>query len=493
MKKPAVIMATSNGVGAGHLIRTSAIARELDFYARPILFSMANLALEVSDQLEIECEFVPGRDKDWMQRWRWDRYLRDRLIALIDETGAKVVTFDGVVPYPGILAAKFRRPETSLVWIRRGMWRTQPQGMALNLQSKLMDYIIEPGDLADAYDNGPTKNREDAVKTSPVTHYTRQNSVEKGRARRFLGLDSKRLTVLVQLGIGESDMNTRVKTVLLALSEIENVQVVMTREPRDKSNQSLAPKELDIKIIKHFPLVDLLPAFDAVICASGYNSVHEVLPAAIPTLFIPNIRGTDDQLARAKWCADMGLALIADEDNLNQISRKVRDLMSPKIRRTLEKNCRRVPEMHGAREIAEIIRVLLNENVTSLVLKRIRHKRILAQSAFERGIGGLIRRGLNLLLRLAAIAFRILFPHHPFGNKQNSSPILMSSGNQESKRTLKRGDRLESLIQTASTKYISERIEIARRAYRVPVEKIQLKKVKGTVESIALNSSSKSA
>lgn len=124
MQKPAVIMATSNGVGAGHLIRTSAIARELLPYARPIIFSMANSALEVSEALGLEHEYVPGRDKGWMPRWRWDRYLRDRLISLIDETDARVITFDGVVPYPGILAAKFKQPKVSLIWIRRGMWRS---------------------------------------------------------------------------------------------------------------------------------------------------------------------------------------------------------------------------------------------------------------------------------------------------------------------------------------------------------------------------------
>ncbi|NCX35620.1 MAG: UDP-N-acetylglucosamine--LPS N-acetylglucosamine transferase, partial [Actinobacteria bacterium] len=147
-------MITSNGIGAGHLIRASAIARRMKGNARPIILSMAYSVIEVATSLDIECEFIPGRDKGLMARRRWDEYLRDRLIALIDETGAKVVTFDGVVPYPGILAAKFRRPSVSYIWIRRGMWRKKPQGIALSLQSKLMDYVIEPGDVAREYDNG---------------------------------------------------------------------------------------------------------------------------------------------------------------------------------------------------------------------------------------------------------------------------------------------------------------------------------------------------
>nr|NDG08857.1 UDP-N-acetylglucosamine--LPS N-acetylglucosamine transferase [Oxalobacteraceae bacterium] len=109
---------------------------------------MAYSVVEVARALNLECEYVPGRDKGLMDRKKWDHYLRDRLVALIDETGASVVTFDGVVPYPGIVAAKFQRPHINLVWIRRGMWQKKPQGVLLGLQSKLMDYVIEPGDVA---------------------------------------------------------------------------------------------------------------------------------------------------------------------------------------------------------------------------------------------------------------------------------------------------------------------------------------------------------
>jgi len=81
-------MVTSNGVGAGHLIRASAIARSLQAKARPVIFSMAYSVVEVCSALGIDCEYVPSRDKNLMPKRKWDRYLRDRLIALIDETNA---------------------------------------------------------------------------------------------------------------------------------------------------------------------------------------------------------------------------------------------------------------------------------------------------------------------------------------------------------------------------------------------------------------------
>ena len=47
--KPTVIMVTSNGVGAGHLIRASAIARKIQNEARPIILSMAYSVIEVAN------------------------------------------------------------------------------------------------------------------------------------------------------------------------------------------------------------------------------------------------------------------------------------------------------------------------------------------------------------------------------------------------------------------------------------------------------------
>ena len=84
MSEPTVIMVTSNGVGAGHLIRASAIARSLQPKARPVIFSMAYSVVEVCSALGLACEYVPSREKKLMSKRKWDKYLRDRLVALID-------------------------------------------------------------------------------------------------------------------------------------------------------------------------------------------------------------------------------------------------------------------------------------------------------------------------------------------------------------------------------------------------------------------------
>jgi len=204
MDKPTIILATSNGIGMGHLTRASAIASELKEFANPIIVSMAAGVVEVPKIAGVRFEYIPGRDRNWMGRYQWDSYLRDRLVALIDETNAKIISFDGVVPYPGIIAIKSKRPDVKLVWVRRGFWQRTPQKYLLSLQSKMMDLIITPGDFGQSYDNGPTSTRNDSVLVKPISIFNPKSILSREKAREELGLDKNRPVCLVQLGIGEA-------------------------------------------------------------------------------------------------------------------------------------------------------------------------------------------------------------------------------------------------------------------------------------------------
>lgn len=465
MSKPAVIMVTSNGVGAGHLIRASAIARELQENARPIIFSMAYSVVEVASALNLDCEYVPSRDKGLMPKKKWDRYLRDRLVALIDETNASVITFDGVVPYPGVIAAKFARPNTSLVWVRRGMWQRKPQGVLLGLQSKLMDYVIEPGDVARDADEGPTKNRKESVLMKPVSLYHPERALGRDEARNFLGLDLDKPAVLVQMGVGSTDLDSRVSAVFKGLSGWKDLQIVMPREPKDQNGNSLLPSGMTVKTIRHFPLADVLHAFDAAVCAAGYNSVHEVIPAALPTLFVANNRGTDDQEARAKWCADNALALFASNDSLEDIEHQAGKLQFPMLRQQLINNCKEVESFSGAQEIADLVKILTNEKYSSMIFKRVHYQRFLAVSALSRSPGFYARKIVNLFLRTIGILFRTLFPHN---NLQNATGEVIFSESRDFKmldKYIRTQERFEHLLRDSSSKYISTRQSIARNAF----------------------------
>ena len=447
MDKPAIILATSNGIGMGHLARATAIAEELKEVARPILVSVAGGIAEIPSTTGIPCEYIPGKTRRWMSAHRWDRYFRDRLIAIADEAGASVISFDGVVPYPGFIATKLKRPDLTIVWVRRGLWQKNLLRFALPFQSRLVDLIIEPGDIARSYDHGPTSHRKDATLTSPVSLYSKTRALSRANARKDLGLDANRPAVLVQLGTGDLDMNEKMRSALTGLVGWEGLQVVLTKDPVDAQGKSLVPAGLDIRVQRYFPLVDVLAAFDGAIAATGYNSVHELLPAQIPTVFISNIRGTDDQDARAQWCHDHGYALRADHANLAGITATVSKLSDLAVRQRLQGKCAELSNTQGSSEIAQILLSLAtatekkpSKRVSRFVATQVIHK--------------------------VTYLYRLIRPYKKSVAVDSGATLFSQEIDADYLRIhIKGSQRFEHMIVEGSQSYIARRHEIANKAY----------------------------
>ena len=461
-----MILATSNGIGMGHLTRACAITESLKEFAEPIIVSMAGGIAEIPGFMDVRCEYIPGRDRGWMRRDAWDIYLKERLVALIDETGAKLLSFDGVVPYPGVIAAKMARPEIKLVWVRRGLWQKKPQRFVLGLQSKMMDTIIEPGDFARSYDYGPTSRRKEAVGSAPISMFQNRTALSREEARKILGLDPVRPAVLVQLGTGEGDVNEKMTAALSGLLGWKDLQVVLTKKPVDANGKDLAPAGLDIKVVRYFPLARLLKAFDASICAAGYNGIHELLAAKIPTVFVPNIRGTDDQEMRARWCADYGYSLVADQADLEDIEAMVKKLQSSESRQELTEKCAQLPDVSGGEEVAKIFLALASAPTLKRPTRVIHYSRLVAQLHINRGS----RHLLYLVYRQLARIYQIFKPYQPPPSVANVPPIFSDSRDSEELRSLIRGEaRFEHLISGSSSDYKERRIAIAKKAYEFAV------------------------
>ena len=456
----------------GHLARASAIALALKPIANPIIVSMAGGIAEISEYMGIRTEYIPGRDRDWMTRDLWDQYLRDRLVALVEETDAKLISFDGVVPYPGVIAAKVKAPHISLVWVRRGLWQKKPQRFVLGLQSAMMDYIVEPGDIARSYDHGPTSKRKDAELTSPVSLFQKNTALSREESRKILGLDPNRPAVLVQLGTGDSDVNEKMTAALAGLIGWKDLQVVLTKKPIDKDGNSLAPDGLDLKVIRYFPLAQVLHAFDAGVCATGYNGVHELLPAQIPTVFVSNIRGTDDQEARAQWCHDFGFALRADQADLADITATVKKLQDLQVRTSLTVKCAELAEVSGSTEIAQIFLKLIADQ-SAIKPGSLTYRRLMLQDHINRGMRHIAYIGL----RRIALIYRKFRPHPDAAKMATVAPIFSQVTATAELRDLIKGDiRFEHMIAGASDAYKKRRQEIAHTAYNPPLIAIRKRK-----------------
>jgi hypothetical protein len=318
---------------------------------------------------------------------------------------------------------------------------------ALPFQSRLVDLIIEPGDIARAYDHGPTSQRKDATLTSPVSLYSNSRALSRADARKVLGLDIDRPAVLVQLGTGDSDMNEKMRAALTGLIGWQGLQVVLTKNPVDAQGNSLVPDGLDIKVQRYFPLADVLAAFDGAIAATGYNSVHELLPAQIPTVLISNIRGTDDQDARAKWCHDHGYALRADHANLADITATVATLCEAAVRQRLQSKCAELSNTEGGSEIAQI---LLH----------------LATSVEKKSSKKISRFMATQVIHKVTYFYRLIRPYKKSATVDRADTQFSQEIEADYLRAhIKGSQRFEHMIVGASQSYIARRHEIASKAY----------------------------
>ena len=224
-----------------------------------------------------------------------------------------------------------------------------------------------------------------------------------------------------------------------------DLQVVLTKEPVDKSGKSLAPEGLDLKVIRYFPLAKVLAAFDAGICATGYNGVHELLAAKLPTVLVSNIRGMDDQEAHAKWCHDFGYALRANQADLNDITKTVKELQDPNLRASLSFKCAELPAPIGGEEIANKLVKFIDAPTSSKNLAR----KFLFQS-----------------LRYLAIGYRTIVKQKPGAEVTDSAPIFSDSTSAaELQKNIRSGARFEHMIAGASSKYKAARRAIADTYY----------------------------
>ncbi|WP_157073392.1 glycosyltransferase, partial [Kribbia dieselivorans] len=381
-----VILATSNGVGMGHLTRQLTLALSAPESLDPIIFSLSGalptVAAAIADgrlpelaDRSVRTEYCPSRLSGWLPargplraarsrypQYAWEPYLRDRLRALVAETGARAVVFDGVVPYDGLLEARKALPGVAFIWQRRGMWRPGI-GASWLARSTDFDLVIEPGDFAG--DDGPTADRDDAVHVAPISITSVLGPQDRETAAAALGLDPERKTLLLNPGLGAvGQVETPARVAIAELYRRDpSWQVAVTSPAIAQHTLGLGGDaggegagRADVVLLRDtYPLARSLAAFDAAIGAAGYNSVHELLGSQIPTLLIPSLVGTDDQAARARRLARAGYCLMASNTDPSAIRAGVSRLVDDHERDRLRDACAELPTPDGGLTAAALV------------------------------------------------------------------------------------------------------------------------------------------
>lgn len=348
-----VLFFTSNGVGMGHLIRALALARRLPSSIEPIIVTLSQ-AVKVPLDLGFHVEYIPFHSYVGADNHAWNRFLREELALLLAYYDPAVFVFDGNTPYAGLLAALKHHSSCWAVWCRRGMWRPASGAVAMSREPGF-DAVLEPGELARAFDQGPTIVSVDRTRqVEPVRLLDESEFLPRAAARAALDLSPDGDAVLVQLGAGNNfDYATIQRRVVDHLARRPSTQIVVMVSPISMTMPVVPP---GVRVVSKFPAARYFAAFDAAVSAAGYNSFHELMLAGIPTLFVPNENPSmDDQLGRANWAAHGGFALTIRTRAHFQIAEQLDELMNAQIRREIKGRLAILPPANGAVAAAQIV------------------------------------------------------------------------------------------------------------------------------------------
>lgn len=309
-RRHSIVLFPTNGVGFGHFTRMLALARRLksaDASLEVVMFtSMPTLHIPYSE--DIPTYHLAGRGKHGdMSSSTWNGILEDMLRTVLDVHRPHAFVFDGAFPYRGMLNAIADEDTMRSFWVRRGMFR---EGSSVPVDSiQHFDQIVRPGDAATPSLSDETGHGVPTIETPPFLLHHRDELFDRTTARRRLGLSEDKKAVYIQLGAGRiNDITSEVRLVTDLLLEDPNLEVVL--------GESMLGARLDMNmerviLLRDYPNVLYLNAFDALVQAGGYNSFHEARQVRIPTLFLPNMRtGMDDQLARTRFGEQEGWAVV---------------------------------------------------------------------------------------------------------------------------------------------------------------------------------------
>jgi hypothetical protein len=271
---------------------------------------------------------------------------------------------------------------------------------------------------------------------NPIIFLDESELVDRDAAATALGIDPKMPAVLLQPGGGhEEDYKSPAAVFIRRLSKFPGWQIVSA-----ESNIAADLKEPQGAVSKTslYPLSRYYRAFDFVISAAGYNSYHELIGFAVPTIFVPNAhKGTDDQAARAEYARDAGAGLCVEKVTEEAVEESLEIMMDEGRRRRMARRCREIFPGNGAHVAAQKIEALLADGRRSgrgaktapltFSGKAMRNLHSLG-SRMARASGRDFLRAIAHPLRTGSAVYAILFSRRTLGARRRTTRSASARG-----------------------------------------------------------------
>ncbi len=355
-KRRALFFST-NGVGMGHLTRQLAIARRLPPSIEPVFLSMSQACGQV-EKFGFAVEYTPYHQYYEGHVDHWNRHLSHLLNEMIAFYDPSVLVFDGNYPFRALVKVSNQHPGRPFVWCRRGLWQSGQNPRAL-ARSDAFDLIIEPLDLATAYDRGPTKAAQADVRCIPPIRLLKAEEIDdRETAAKKLGLDPDKPAVLLQLGSRNNyDLGPLIDRVLPALRAIDGLQIATLQWLISEKDHGWPE---DVHILSGYPMGQSFAAFDFSIATPGYNSFHELVAHAMPTIFVPNENASmDDHVARAAFAERQGFGFSLRRAEVYKVAAVIEAMGRPDTRANMREAALAHASPNGAGMAATAIEELV--------------------------------------------------------------------------------------------------------------------------------------
>jgi hypothetical protein len=348
-----VLFVSDNGKGLGHVTRLMGIARQLPDGWCPVFLTLSEAHGQVRD-LGFPVEYFPSRLRVRLMKTRWNALFSLRLLDVIERFRPSVVVVDHVAPPQAFELARDRHPEVAFVWSRRGLWRPGTNEGHETIRG-WFDHVLEPGDVAAAWDTGPTAyDRDGVVAVPPITLLDRAELLPRSEARRELGLPGDGPAVLIALG---ADTAAGLERLIRDARDgadraAPGTHLFALRHPLHHGALADVPG-LTMRAV--YPVARYLEAFDAVVTAAGYNTLHEVIRAGVPAIVVPReTGGVDHQHRRAEGAALRGAGVVVEDLTSAALGEAFRTVLAGSVGGLEDADARD----NGARPAADWIRSL---------------------------------------------------------------------------------------------------------------------------------------
>lgn len=304
-----ILFMPTNGAGMGHLVRTLAVARRVrkSDPQKEIVFLSTCPAMNLISKEGFEGYYVPTRSllPDSFTVKNWNELIKEQLYALLHAYKPGIFVFDGAFPYSGVVQSMNSLPGLKKVWINRGGARAEADAKS-RAKAAFFNCVIRPGEAG-----AGAAPPDGYIRFEPIVYMERSELLDREKVLAQFKIPGGSKVVYVQLGAGNiNNIKASINVICRLLEKRKDMFVFF--------GESFIGDRLDVRsprtiIVRDFPASKYFNAFDAAICACGYNTFHELLHFGVPSIFVPNTSTLkDDQFSRAMNAVTKGAGLLWD-------------------------------------------------------------------------------------------------------------------------------------------------------------------------------------